>query len=430
MKGLQNDILINTSTLISRDIRVLILLSYTVLILFGLRFLFKNLSHKLLDKVRSPLITDQMKNIMLTASLFKSVFSRLWELATPKNITYFWGFGRLLGLIMIIQVMSGFFLAFYYVRGSLAWDSVVEITREVNYGWLLRVIHSNSASFVFVVLFIHFLRGILQASFYLAGPWIRGWIIILLTIAAAFLGYVLPWGQISFWGATVIINLLRVLPIGKLLVIWLWGGFYVSFFTCSFFYAAHFLLPFLVLGIAGVHLILLHFRGRNAPAGLRRLIKIKFTHLFLYKDIVNITLLWIIWMLALDSPDWSADPVNFIPRDLSSSPIHIQPEWYFLHLYAVLRSIPNKLGGLIGFALAILILRILSLVRSIQRMCRMQFFPRIIWRFISLNIILMWLGSQPVEDPYIYIGQTITTLYFLVIFLILIYDRFLNRVLD
>jgi len=322
-----------------------------------------------------------------------------------------------------------FFLAFYYVRGSLAWDSVVETTREVNYGWLLRVIHRNTASFVFVVLFIHFLRGILQASFYLSGPWISGWLIILLIIAAAFLGYVLPWGQISFWGATVIINLLSVLPIGRTLVTWLWGGFYVSFFTCRFFYAAHFLVPFVVLIIAGIHLVILHFRGRSSPRGLRSSIKIKFTYFFLIKDMVNFILVWVIWMWALRAPDWSADPVNFIPRDLSSSPIHIQPEWYFLHLYAVLRSIPNKLGGLIGFVLAILILRILPLVRSNQRICRLKFFPTLMWWFISLNIILIWLGSQPVEDPYIYIGQLSTISYFLIIFSVLIYDFFLRNLI-
>jgi len=313
-------------------------------------------------------------------------------------------------------------LAFYYVRGTIAWDSVVEITREVNFGWLLRIIHRNTASFVFVILFIHFLRGLIQASFYLRGPWLRGWVIILLTIAAAFLGYVLPWGQISFWGATVIINLLRVLPIGRTLVIWLWGGFYVSFFTCRFFYAAHFLVPFIVLGIAGIHLILLHFRGRRTPGGLTRTIKIKFTHLFLIKDVVNIIILWVILIWALNSPDWSADPVNFVPSDLSSSPIHIQPEWYFLHLYAVLRSIPNKLGGLIGFALAILILRILSLVKSKQRISRLKLYSLIAWWFISFNLILIWLGSQPVEDPYVFIGQTTTILYFLFLFLIIIYD--------
>jgi len=367
--------------------------------------------------------------LFIIVLFLKSYLSRLWELATPKNITYLWGFGSLLGIVMVIQIISGFLLAFYYVRGSLAWDSVVEITREVNYGWLLRVIHSNTASFVFVVLFVHFLRGLIQSSFYLTGPWLRGWVIILLTIAAAFLGYVLPWGQISFWGATVIINLLRVLPIGKILVVWLWGGFYVSFFTCRFFYAAHFLVPFIVIIIAIVHLILLHFSGSRTPGGLRRIIKIKFLHLFLYKDTVNLILIWFIWIWALFSPDWRADPVNFVPRDLSSSPIHIQPEWYFLHLYAVLRSIPNKLGGLVGFVLAIIILRVLSLVQSSQSLSRLSLYPRIAWWFISFNLVLIWLGRQPVEDPYIIIGQVMTTLYFFIILMIIRLDFFLKKIL-
>lgn len=357
-------------------------------------------------------------NLLIIRSLIKRNLKRLWELATPKNITYLWGFGSLLGIVIVIQVASGFLLAFYYVSGSLAWDSVVEITREVNYGWLLRVIHGNTASFVFVVLFIHFLRGLIQGSFYLRGPWISGWVIMLLTMAAAFLGYVLPWGQMSFWGATVIINLLRVLPIGKILVIWLWGGFYVSFFTCRFFYAAHFLVPFVVLAIAGVHLILLHFRGRRTPGGLSSVLKIKFTHLFLFKDLVNIILLWFILVWALSSPDWSADPVNFVPRDLSRSPIHIQPEWYFLHLYAVLRSIPNKLGGLVGFVIAIIILRTLAFVQSKQGINRLRWYPRLAWWFISFNVVLIWLGSQPVEDPYIIMGQLMTCLYFSIIFII------------
>lgn len=243
-----------------------------------------------------------------------------------------------------------------------------------------------------------------------------------MTIAAAFLGYVLPWGQISFWGATVIINLLSVLPIGKTLVIWLWGGFYVSFFTCRFFYAAHFLVPFIVLSIAGVHLILLHFSGRRTPRGVTRTLKIKFMHLFLIKDIVNVIFLWFMWIWALKSPDWSADPVNFVPSDLSSSPIHIQPEWYFLHLYAVLRSIPNKLGGLVGFVLAIFILRALALVRSKQAISRVRIYPSIAWWFVAFNLVLIWLGSQPVEDPYILIGQILTGLYFFIIYLILLCD--------
>jgi len=215
---------------------------------------------------------------------------------------------------------------------------------------------------------------------------------------------------------------------GKTLVIWLWGGFYVSFFTCRFFYAAHFLVPFLVLGLAGIHLILLHFSGRRTPGGLTRVIKIKFTHLFLFKDIVNLRFLWFIWIWALLSPDWSADPVNFVPRDLSRSPIHIQPEWYFLHLYAVLRSIPNKLGGLIGFVLAIIVLRLLALVKSNQRISRLGSFPRLIWWFLSFNVVLIWLGSQPVEDPYIIIGQILTGLYFGSILTVLTNDFILRKV--
>lgn len=323
---------------------------------------------------------------------------------------------------------SGLFLAFYYVSGALAWDSVVEISREVNHGWLLRLVHRNTASFVFVILFVHFFRGFVQGSFYLKGPWLRGWVIILLTMAAAFLGYVLPWGQMSFWGATVIINLIRVLPIGKTLVIWLWGGFYVSFFTCRFFYAFHFLVPFLVLVTALFHLLFLHFSGRRNIRGLRNssLLKVKFGYLFLYKDLVNIIILWFFWLWALTWPDWSADPVNFSPSDLSRSPIHIQPEWYFLHLYAVLRSIPNKVGGLIGFVLAILVLRILSLVSSIQSEVHLWVFNSLSWGFLSLNLILMWLGSQAVEAPYINIGQIAATMYFTVIIIIIFVDWVIN----
>jgi len=361
--------------------------------------------------------------------LLKQYFSRLWELSTPKNISYLWGFGRFLGILIVLQIASGLFLAFYYVRAVEAWNSVVELTREVHFGWLMRLTHANTASFLFVVLFLHFFRGIIQGSFYLTGPWLRGWGVILLVIAAAFLGYVLPWGQISFWGATVIINLLRVLPLGKTLVIWLWGGFYVSFFTCRFFYALHFIVPFLVLVIVIVHLFLLHFSGRTRAGSIRsrRALKVKFVQFFLLKDIINITVLWIIWLLALNSPDWSADPINFTPSDLSSSPLHIQPEWYFLHLYAVLRSIPNKLGGLIGFALAILILRRLALAKSNQPIRVPKRFTLTAWIFIRTNIILIWLGSQAVETPYIRIGQGLTCAYFLVIRAFLLKDYFLSK---
>jgi len=338
----------------------------------------------------------------------------VWALRTPKNISYFWGFGRFLGIVIVIQIASGFLLACYYVSGQLGWDSVIEITREVYGGWILRLIHGNTASFVFIILFVHFLRGLVQRSFYLAGPWISGWLIKVLVMASAFLGYVLPWGQISFWGATVIINLLSILPKGKILVIWLWGGFYVSSFTCRFFYALHFLVPLVVLVIAGVHLLLLHSRGSSVPGGIRRFwgLFIKFSHFFRYKDTVNFIIFWAIIILCFAFPDWSADPVNFIASDLSNSPLHIQPEWYFLHLYAVLRSIPNKIGGLIGFFLALFLLSTLSLVFANHRLAQFKIYNSLVWTFISANLILLWLGIQPVEDPYVFIGQLSATVYF------------------
>jgi len=375
------------------------------------------------------LITNQMGKEAIP--FLKKYLSTVWILGTPKNITYMWGFGRFLGIIIVIQVASGFLLACYYVRGKLGWDSVVEITREVRGGWILRLIHGNTASFVFLVLFIHFLRGVIQSSFYLVGPWLSGWLIIVLTMASAFLGYVLPWGQISFWGATVIINLLRVLPKGKIIVIWLWGGFYVSSFTCRFFYALHFLLPLVVLCIAGVHLFLLHFSGSSVPGGVRRFrgLFIKFGHLFTFKDVVNLLILWRMLIWALAYPDWSADPVNFVTSDLSNSPLHIQPEWYFLHLYAVLRSIPNKLGGLIGFFMALVLLVRLALVKANVSLSQFKLFNIVRWAFLRFNLILLWLGIQPVEDPYVFIGQIGTTLYFSYFIIVLTLDYFLREVI-
>jgi ubiquinol-cytochrome c reductase cytochrome b subunit len=314
--------------------------------------------------------------------------------------------------------MSGVLLALFYVRGASAWDSVVEISREIFGGWMVRLIHMNTASYVFLVLFIHFFRSIIQRSFSLVGPWASGWLLMLISIAAAFLGYVLPWGQISFWGATVIINLIRILPKGGLLVIWLWGGFYVSNYTCRFFYAFHFLLPLLSILLIIAHLILLHYSGRRRPGGVSRSnrLKIKFSQFFLYKDLVNLILIWSILTWMLFSPDWSRDPVNFIPSDTRSSPIHIQPEWYFLHFYAILRSIPNKLGGLVGFFLAIFLLLALSFYQNFLSLRQFKIYNFFGWLFIRTNVFLMWLGIQAVEEPFIVIGQITSLLYFRYIF--------------
>lgn len=334
-----------------------------------------------------------------------------------------WGFGRFLGIVMMAQVISGLLLTFFYVRGSEAWNSVVILTREVSGGWVLRLLHRNLASYVFLVLFIHFFRGIMQRSFYLLLPWVRGWLIKTLTIIAAFLGYVLPWGQISFWGATVIINLLRILPKGKIIVIWLWGGFYVSSYTCRFFFSIHYIVPFVVLVLAAFHLLLLHTTGRRIPGGLSRHgLMIKFGFFFRFKDLVNLRVLWIILLWCFFSPDWSSDPVNFVISDLSNSPIHIQPEWYFLHFYAILRSIPNKIGGLIGFGIALVVLLVLRAVTSHWTTSQFTMFTFISWGFLGRNILLLWLGIQPVEDPFVFIGQFITFTYFRILALILIID--------
>nr|YP_009346465.1 cytochrome b [Xiphinema pachtaicum]AOT84276.1 cytochrome b [Xiphinema pachtaicum] len=361
----------------------------------------------------------------MSTSFLKKV-NFIWELPSPKNISYLWGFGSMLGLIMVMQVASGFMLTFYYVSGTLAWDSVIELTREVSSGWLLRLMHASNASFVFFFLFIHMSRGLVQSSFLMQGPWVTGWTIMVLTMGAAFLGYVLPWGQMSFWGATVIINLLSVLPYGKTLVIWLWGGFYVSFFTCSFFYALHYILPFVVLVMSMVHLFFLHNAGSSVSGGLSSFegLKVKFGHFFLYKDFVNLVLLWFSWIFILYRPDFFSDPVNFMISDLSNSPIHIQPEWYFLHFYAVLRAIPNKLGGLIGFVLAIVVLPLLSVMNFKHNLSHFCLYDLFIWAFMSSNMLLMWLGSQPVEEPFILMSQFCTFLYFLTLILFMLEKSF------
>nr|YP_009346448.1 cytochrome b [Xiphinema rivesi]AOT84258.1 cytochrome b [Xiphinema rivesi] len=361
------------------------------------------------------MMTSYMKNL-----------STLWELPSPKTLSYWWGFGSLLGILMVIQVASGLILAFCYSSGFLAWLSVVEITREVYAGWLIRSIHSNTASFVFFVMFMHFFRGIIQSSFYLGLPWISGFVLMLLTMAAAFLGYVLPWGQMSFWGATVIINLLSILPYGKMLVVWLWGGFYVSAATCSFFFALHYIIPFAVLMVILIHLFFLHFSGSTSFGGMNYSdsLKVKFGLLFSVKDMVNIIFIWAGFLLVLSMPDLFSDPVNFLPADLSSSPVHIQPEWYFLHFYAVLRAIPNKVGGLVMFFLAIFIILLFSWMKSEISLSHFLYYDFLAWSFVFFNFLLIWLGSQPVEDPFIGLSQFMTLLYFSFFFFLKSMDFF------
>ncbi len=351
--------------------------------------------------------------------LFKIANNALVDLPAPINISRWWNFGSLLGLCLIIQILTGLFLAIHYTADiNLAFYSVNHICRDVNYGWLLRTLHANGASFFFICIYLHVGRGIYYGSYKFTPTWLIGVIILFLVIGTAFIGYVLPWGQISFWGATVITNLLSAIPyLGIDLVQWLWGGFAVDNATLTRFFTFHFILPFIVLAITIIHLLFLHQTGSNNPIGLNSNIdKIPFHPYFTFKDIVGfIVIIFILISLVLIRPNLLGDPDNFIPANPLVTPAHIQPEWYFLFAYAILRSIPNKLGGVIALVLSIAILIILPFY-NLRKFRGIQFYPInqvIFWSILVTVILLTWIGARPVEEPYVLIGQILTVVYFL-----------------
>nr|YP_010287544.1 cytochrome b [Endotricha olivacealis]UKT61875.1 cytochrome b [Endotricha olivacealis] len=361
---------------------------------------------------------NQFISLRKTHPILKIINSSLIDLPTPSNISLLWNFGSLLALCLILQIVTGLFLTMYYTANiELAFYSVNYICRNVNYGWLIRTLHANGASFFFICLYIHIGRGIYYESFNLIMTWMMGIIILFLLMATAFMGYVLPWGQMSFWGATVITNLLSAIPyLGNMLVNWIWGGFAVDNATLTRFYSFHFLLPFIILMMTMIHLLFLHMTGSNNPLGINsNLDKIPFHPFFTFKDLIGfIIMLFILIMLTLYNPYLLGDPDNFIPANPLVTPVHIQPEWYFLFAYAILRSIPNKLGGVIALILSILILIILPLTFN-KKMQGIQFYPinqMLFWCFIVIIILLTWIGARPVETPYIFTGQTLTVLYF------------------
>nr|YP_009537985.1 cytochrome b [Athyma recurva]AYN60728.1 cytochrome b [Athyma recurva] len=358
------------------------------------------------------------KPIRKTHPVIKIINKSLIDLPTPSNISSWWNFGSLLALCLMIQILTGLFLTMYYTANiDLAFFSVNYICRNVNYGWLIRTLHTNGASFFFICIYFHIGRGIYYESFNLKFTWMIGVIILFLLMATAFMGYVLPWGQMSFWGATVITNLLSAIPyLGNTLVNWIWGGFAIDNATLTRFYTFHFLLPFIILMLTMIHLLFLHQTGSNNPLGINsNLDKIPFHPFFTFKDLIGfIILISILTFLSLMNPYLLSDPDNFIPANPLVTPIHIQPEWYFLFAYAILRSIPNKLGGVIALVMSILILIILpfSFNKKIQGI---QFYPLnqiLFWSFITTIILLTWIGAQPVENPYIITSQFLTLIYF------------------
>nr|QNV11692.1 cytochrome b [Phyllodromia melanocephala] len=350
--------------------------------------------------------------------LFKIANNALVDLPAPVNISIWWNFGSLLGLCLIIQILTGLFLAMHYTADiSLAFNSVNHICRDVNYGWLLRTLHANGASFFFICLYLHVGRGMYYNSYLFIPTWMAGVLLLFLVMGTAFMGYVLPWGQMSFWGATVITNLLSAIPfLGTDLVQWVWGGFAVDNATLTRFFTFHFILPFIVAAMTMIHLLFLHQTGSNNPLGLNsNMSKIPFHPYFSFKDIVGFTImLMMLTLLTLINPYLLGDPDNFIPANPLVTPIHIQPEWYFLFAYAILRSIPNKLGGVIALVLSIAILVILPF-SHMSKFRGIQFYPVnqvLFWILLTTVILLTWIGARPVEDPYILLGQFLTIIYF------------------
>nr|AJG02598.1 cytochrome b [Pieris rapae]UXX44642.1 cytochrome b [Pieris rapae]UXX44655.1 cytochrome b [Pieris rapae]UXX44668.1 cytochrome b [Pieris rapae]UXX44694.1 cytochrome b [Pieris rapae] len=353
-----------------------------------------------------------------THPLFKIMNNSLVDLPSPSNISIWWNFGSLLALCLITQILTGLFLTmYYYANIEMAFYSVNYICRNVNYGWLIRTLHANGASFFFICIYIHIGRGIYYESFNFFYTWMVGIIILFLLMMTAFMGYVLPWGQMSFWGATVITNLLSAIPyLGNSLLNWIWGGFAVDNPTLTRFYTFHFLMPFIILAMTMIHLLFLHQTGSNNPLGTNsNLDKIPFHPYFTYKDLMGfIIMMFILILLTLTNPYMLGDPDNFIPANPLVTPVHIQPEWYFLFAYAILRSIPNKLGGVIALLMSILIIAILPFTFN-KKIQGIQFYPlnqMIFWSMITTIILLTWIGARPVETPYILTGQILTVIYF------------------
>nr|YP_009485719.1 cytochrome b [Rhynocoris incertis]AVZ00855.1 cytochrome b [Rhynocoris incertis] len=354
-----------------------------------------------------------------THPLFKIMNSSLIDLPTPSSISLWWNFGSLLGLCLMIQIATGLFLAMHYTGNiEMAFKSVVHICRDVNSGWLLRNLHANGASLFFMCIYLHIGRGMYYGSYKLIPTWMVGIIMLFLTMGTAFLGYVLPWGQMSFWGATVITNLLSAIPyLGDTLVKWLWGGFSVDNATLTRFFTLHFLLPFVLAAMTMIHLLFLHQTGSNNPLGLKsNLDKIPFHPYFSIKDLMGMMLtLMMFIMLTLWEPRLLGDPENYIPASPLVTPVHIQPEWYFLFAYAILRSIPNKLGGVIAMVASIAVLAILPFTNK-SKFQGLTFYPMnqiMFWSFVSIMMMLTWIGARPVEEPFIITGQILTAVYFM-----------------
>jgi len=358
--------------------------------------------------------------ILKTNPLLGLANSYLVDSPQPSTLNYFWNFGSLLGITLILQIISGIFLGMHYNSSAdLAFISVEHIVRDVNYGWLIRTLHANGASFFFIFMYLHIARGLYYSSY--KAPrvllWSIGVIILIVTIVTAFLGYCLPYGQMSHWGATVIINLLSAIPwLGTSITEFIWGGFSVSGPTISRFFALHYLFPFIIAGLVVAHLIALHEHGSSNPLGISsNHDKVPFAPLYVWKDLVTVLVFFLaISLFVFYSPNSLGHPDNFIPANPLSTPASIVPEWYLLPYYAILRAIPNKTLGVIAMIASLAILLLMPILdRSDIRSSNFRPFNKaLVGIFFAVFGILMVLGGKHVEDPYILVGQISTGLYF------------------
>ena len=361
--------------------------------------------------------------------LISALESTLLKHPYPKNLSYMWNLGSIAGIALVVQIISGLFLAMHYVPNTaMAFDSVEHIMRDVRYGWLIRYIHAVGASMFFVTVYTHISRGLYYGSYKAPREilWWIGIIIFLLMMATAFMGYVLPWGQMSFWGATVITNLFSAIPVvGKAIVTWLWGGYSVDNPTLNRFFALHFLMPFLIVAVVMLHLMALNKSGSNNPSGVEIKSKkdiIPFHPYFTIKDMVGFVFFFLIFGYFLFFyPNSLGHPDNYIPANPLVTPAHIVPEWYFLPFYAILRAIPDKLGGVLMMFGAIAILFALPWLdkSKVKSGAYRPIFQKFYWLFILNFAFLGWLGKSPAEGWYVWASR-LSTLYYYAYFLIIL----------